>query len=99
LNKATEDELLRIGQEALTNAMRHARAHKIAIDLTFDRRRIVLSITDDGCGFTEPANSTGPNGHFGLKGMKERAAQIRGQIVIRSSSGKGTVVRVEAPAA
>jgi len=98
LNKSTEDELFKIGQEAITNALRHAHAKNIKLDLTYDSGTVVLSIADDGCGFTGTVNATGPNGHFGLKGMRERAEQIQAQLTIRSSAETGTLIRIEAPA-
>ena len=93
-----EDELFRIGQEAVTNAVRHAGAQNISINLTFDTRKLRMTVADDGKGFSGEVNSYGPEGHFGLKGMRERADQINAQLTIDSGLGSGTRISVEAPA-
>ena len=98
LKTIVEDELFRIGQEAIANAVRHSGARQIRVNLTFDSRKLRMTVTDDGCGFTGPVNSEGPEGHFGLKGMRERAERIDAQLNIESSVGSGTTVSVEAPA-
>ncbi len=99
LRQNVEDELLRIGQEAVTNAIRHADPHRITIELAFDTRRVRLAISDDGRGFAFGSHPSSSNGHFGLQGMRERAEQIGGQLFIESAVGKGTKVSVEAPLA
>ncbi len=98
MGERTEDELYRIGQEAVTNALRHSGASRIVINLLFEARRLNMTVTDDGMGFTGDVNSTGPDGHFGLRGMRERAEQIDAELRIESSAGTGTTVSVEAPA-
>jgi signal transduction histidine kinase/ligand-binding sensor domain-containing protein len=90
-----ENELLRIAQEAITNIVRHADAKQIKIGLNFDAKKLRMTIADDGCGFTRQANSSGPDGHFGLKGMEERAEQIGAELIIKSAPGQGTQVSVE----
>lgn len=90
-----ENELLSIGQEAVTNAVRHARAHCIDINLSFEAKKLRLTIVDDGCGFTGQVNSFGPDGHFGLQGMRERAEQIEAELSVTSAPGQGTRVCVE----
>ncbi len=97
LRSNVEDELLRIGQEAVTNALRHAEAASISIELVYAARKLRMTISDDGLGFSVGSFSSGPNGHFGLKGMRERAAQINANLVVDSAEGKGTRVSVEAP--
>ena len=89
-----EDNLLRIGQEALTNALKHAQPHHITIQLTFGPDEVRLQVKDDGCGFVvggqdgvKPAGSG-----FGLIGMRERAAKIGAQLVIHSVPDKGTEI-------
>jgi signal transduction histidine kinase len=97
LPEVIEEALLRIGQEAVTNTVKHADAHCITIELDFSHANIVLLIKDDGKGFV-PENSPGPNdGHFGLLGMAERAKRLGGQITVTSTPGTGTVIRVEIP--
>ncbi|HEX4770941.1 MAG TPA: two-component regulator propeller domain-containing protein [Bryobacteraceae bacterium] len=95
LPATVEDELFRIGQEAVTNAVRHGGAKQIDIELVFDARRLRMTVSDDGCGFEGAVNSSGPDGHFGLKGMRERAKHIQAELRVDSAVGKGTKVWVE----
>ncbi|MDQ2776909.1 MAG: histidine kinase [Acidobacteriota bacterium] len=97
LSRSVEDELFRIGQEAVTNAVRHADAEHISIELNFDGNLLRMTIADDGSGFEGHVNSSGPDGHFGLKGMRERAENIHAKLNVVSAAGKGTKVYVEAP--
>jgi signal transduction histidine kinase len=86
--------LLRIAQEAVANARRHAQAHRIAVRLVFSSDAVTLSVTDDGQGMP----SSGEHGPSqGILGMKERAAQIGGTLSIESGvqGGAGTTLRVE----
>jgi signal transduction histidine kinase len=93
-----EYNLLRIAQEALTNAARHSKARLVEVVLRPSRDRIRLSIRDDGSGFA--ANGAdAARGHFGLIGMKERADGIGALLDIASSPGGGTTVSVELPVA
>lgn len=92
----TESELLRIAQEAVTNVVRHAAATEIDIHLQFTRRRVKMTIADNGRGFAGEAPSTA-DGHFGITGMNERAQQIGGSLKVISSAGEGTQVQVDAP--
>ena len=96
LSPAVEDELLRIAGEAITNVVRHAHAASIDVHLQFDARKFRMTITDDGRGFSGQPNSTGEAGHFGLKGMRERAENIGAKLTIESVPGTGTTVAVEA---
>ncbi|MDB6112690.1 MAG: integral rane sensor signal transduction histidine kinase [Pedosphaera sp.] len=97
LPEVLEENLLRIGQEALTNVIKHSSAGGVKIELEFGNERVALQIKDDGQGFT-PENSVGaPEGHFGLLGMSERAKRLGGQVLITSAPGMGTTVRVEIP--
>ncbi len=98
LGSALEDQLVRIGQEAVTNAVRHAHAENIAIELVFEPKKLRMTIADDGRGFAIEANGRGPAGHFGLQGMRERAEQIKAELKVDSKPGEGTRVSVEATA-
>jgi signal transduction histidine kinase len=91
-----ESNLLRIGQEAINNAVKHAGADRILINLKFDNKHVQLSVRDDGRGF-DADKQTSVNGHFGLVGMRERADQIGGALFIRSREGEGTEVTVDVP--
>jgi len=90
-----ETTLYRIGQEALSNAVRHARPHQVRLSLTCDDVQIVLRVRDDGQGF-DPANP-GTDGHLGLLGMRERAALASGTVDVDSRPGKGTTVVARLP--
>lgn len=97
LPEVIEEALLRIGQEAVTNTVKHAGARSIRIELDFSEPNVVLEIRDDGKGFV-PETCPGPNeGHFGLLGMAERAKRVGGEIKVASTPGTGTVIRVEIP--
>jgi signal transduction histidine kinase/ligand-binding sensor domain-containing protein len=95
LSPEIESELLRIGQEAITNVVRHAGAKNVLIDLNFDPNKVRMTIEDDGHGFSTVAHSFGPNGHFGIQGMKERAGHIDADFEIASEPGRGTKVLIE----
>lgn len=88
------EHLFRIGQEAITNALKHAGADRILIALSFDNDRVILRVRDDGGGFTPGQSSDDLS--FGLVTMAERAAQLAARLEIRSEQGKGTDVEVEA---
>ncbi|GFE71429.1 sensor histidine kinase [Chroococcus sp. FPU101] len=87
-----ENNLMRIGQEALTNAAKYARATEIQIDLVYELTQCTLRIKDNGQGF-DVAPSFVNNG-FGLLGMTERAEQIGAQLTIQSTPGSGTEIVV-----
>nr|WP_253274379.1 AAA family ATPase [Myxosarcina sp. GI1] len=87
-----ESNLLRIGQEALTNAIRHANADEIRVDLLYDRERFCLRVKDNGQGFG--VGSIPCSEGFGLLGMSERAERIGAQLTIRSQPGQGTEIIV-----
>jgi len=88
--------LLRIGQEALTNAFRHARASRIEFELRYEDRGISLRYHDDGVGF-DPEALAHAQGHFGLLGMRERAVALGGSMTINSRAGEGTEIMVRLP--
>jgi signal transduction histidine kinase/ligand-binding sensor domain-containing protein len=87
-----EDNLVRIAQEAVLNAVKHSGARTLKITLDSTPQSIQLSVNDDGSGFDE--RQSAPEGHFGLIGMKERAAQIGADFRITSEPGRGTTVSV-----
>ncbi|NJR62901.1 MAG: PAS domain S-box protein, partial [Cyanobacteria bacterium CRU_2_1] len=94
-----ESNLLRIGQESLTNAIRHANADEIRVELVYDRDRFCLRVKDNGQGFGVGSIPTSEG--FGLLGMSERAERIGAQLTIRSQPGQGTemIVTVDREAA
>lgn len=86
----------RIAQEALTNSLRHSDASERSVTLRFLPAQLRLSIRDNGRGFDQ-ARTAGPeSGHFGLDGMKRRAAKTGGALSIERSTG-GTTVTFETP--
>ena len=86
-----EEGLLRITQEALTNAVKHANARNFTATLSVDALKILLRLVDDGSGFDPHA----PHEGFGLVGMRERVAQMGGEFIIRSKPEVGTEILVE----
>jgi len=90
-----ETNLLRIGQEAINNAVKHAHANRIDVVLNFDTRNVRLSVRDDGRGFD--ADKQVADGHFGLIGMRERAEQIGGVLTIHSAIERGTQIAIDVP--
>ena len=97
VERRMEDELLRIGQEAVANAIRHAGAARIDVELLYGEARVSLQVADDGRGFQPLPGGMGPNGHYGIRGMHERAEQIDATLVVDSTPGEGTRVVVNAP--
>ena len=88
-----EENLLRIGQEVLTNALRHADAGHFCTRLAFEGGEIRLTLSDDGKGFDPAARHDG----FGLLGMRERAEAMGGQLSIQSAKGHGTIITIALP--
>ncbi|MEP1077750.1 PAS domain S-box protein [Leptolyngbya sp. PL-A3] len=87
-----ENNLLRMGQEALTNAIKHANADEIRVELIYDRDQVCLRVKDNGQGFG--VGSIPVSEGFGLLGMSERAERIGAQLTIRSQPGQGTEIIV-----
>ncbi|MBD1865752.1 sensor histidine kinase, partial [Cyanobacteria bacterium FACHB-471] len=87
-----ENNLLRMGQEALTNAIKHANADEIRVELVYDRDQVCLRVRDNGQGFGV-GSIPFPEG-FGLLGMSERAERIGAQLTIGSQPGQGTEIIV-----
>lgn len=86
--------IFRITQEALTNVVKHAAAQTVRIDLKWRERSIVLTVEDDGRGFSRPqARDDG----FGLIGIRERVASLNGEVEIESRHGAGTRLKVQIP--
>ena len=92
-----EHHLLRIGQEAINNAIRHGHAKIIHLDLALDAQEVRLRVSDDGCGFATEEVPGEMADHFGLLGMRERAEKMGGSFRIVSRPGSGTEVEVKTP--
>ncbi|MGD0122761.1 MAG: histidine kinase [Candidatus Limnocylindrales bacterium] len=99
LPAVAQAEVFSIAREALTNVRKHARAHRVGLDLALDGSDLVLRIEDDGVGFDANLLAAGPERwpHFGLAGMRERAQSIGGRIVWHSRHGAGTTVELHVP--
>jgi signal transduction histidine kinase len=90
-----EAQLYRLGQEALANVVKHARASRARVHIAADDDTVTVEVADDGRGF-DPA-TVAPE-HFGLRSMRGRVADLGGRLDITSAPGRGTVLRVEIPA-
>jgi Signal transduction histidine kinase len=97
LPEIVEENILRIGQEALTNVAKHAHATKVSVALEFTPHALKLRVSDNGRGFDIHESAPGGVGHFGLMGMRERAKRLGGRLDVESATGRGTAVSVEIP--
>jgi len=89
------EEIFRIGREALLNAFRHSGAERVETEILFTRDVLSIRIADDGVGIDEQMLSEGGKpGHFGLRGMFERAQRIGAKLTVRSKPGAGTEVEL-----
>ncbi len=95
LQATTEQHLLRMGREAVANAVEHSEAERIDVGLCYDDEGLTLTVSDNGRGFD--AEQRPPAGHFGLTGMRERANKIHASISIDSHNDVGTTIRVVLP--
>ncbi|CAL9566128.1 hypothetical protein SUDANB171_04720 [Streptomyces sp. enrichment culture] len=97
LPAAQEEALLRVAQEALHNALRHATAAKVTVSLDqHPGGRAVLRVSDDGTGF-DPEAVRSAGRHLGLVSMRDRAQAVGGALTVRSAPGAGTVIEMEVP--
>jgi signal transduction histidine kinase len=87
-------EVLRIAHEALHNAVRHAAAKRVTVQLEGGERRLRLEVSDDGIGF-DPRDPELRSRHLGLTSMEERARELGGRLELRSAPGSGTTVTLE----
>lgn len=96
LHPEIEVSVLRIAQEALANAAKHARCTRVGVSLTYLPAEIILDVRDDGAGFD--ASRAAESGGFGVASMQARAARLGGAVVIESEPGAGTTVSARMPA-
>lgn len=91
--------LYRIVQEALSNVVRHAKASRATLKISFEEKEVGLEVCDDGIGFQMPKSPTdfAPSGHFGLLGMRERADLIGARLEVQTEAGGGTRLSVRLP--
>jgi signal transduction histidine kinase len=95
LSSEFQAELYHIALEALNNALKHARAQSVHVQLLRSKATVCLQIRDDGAGFETARMSK--RGGFGISGMQERARRIGGTLTITSTPGQGTSVTVQVP--
>jgi signal transduction histidine kinase len=95
LSGPVEMNLLRIGQEAVANAVKHGRAQHVSIELRYAPASVCLTVSDDGEGFA--AGQASPTGHFGLLDMRERAQFMGSHLRVESEPGRGTCIAVDVP--
>jgi signal transduction histidine kinase len=93
LPRPVEMNLLRIGQEAVANAVKHGHAQHVSIELRYAAASVCLTVRDDGQGFAASLDS--PSGHFGLLDMRERAHSMGSRLRVDSEPGRGTCVAVD----
>jgi signal transduction histidine kinase len=96
LSESVQTELLRICQESFQNILKHSEASAVEVHVEYGNGILKLSIRDNGKGFD--VNSDSPRGHFGLIGLRERAAQLGADLGIQSASGQGTIINISLPA-
>ncbi|MGA6153135.1 GAF domain-containing sensor histidine kinase [Stenotrophomonas sp. NPDC087984] len=96
LPAAQEGAVLRVAQEALHNALRHADARQVDVTLTRHGQGARLRVTDDGRGF-DPSAVRRAGRHLGLVSMRDRAGGVGGALTVESAPGKGTVIEMEVP--
>jgi PAS domain S-box-containing protein len=97
LEPTAEAQLLRIVQEALTNARKHARAGCVRVSVELDGDHVAVTVEDDGVGFDPALLATGEGQKYGLGFMRERAHEVGGCIEFHSAPGEGTQVVVRVP--
>lgn len=97
LDPTVRDEVFRIVGEAMRNASRHAQPKKVEVEIRYDEREFRISVRDDGSGIDRRVAKRGRQGHFGLRGMRERAKLIGGKLTLSSAAGEGTTVILKIP--
>jgi signal transduction histidine kinase len=99
LHPILRDEVYRIASEAVRNAFRHAQAQRIEVEIRYDERQLRLRVRDDGKGIDPKLlNENGRAGHYGLRGMRERAKLMTGNLAVWSELDSGTEVELSIPA-
>jgi signal transduction histidine kinase len=95
--EAVRSEAYGIGREALLNALRHARAARVEVEIDYSGSDLRLVVRDDGCGVEPGVLDSGREGHWGLSGMRERAEKIGARLRLLSATGAGTEVELTVP--
>jgi signal transduction histidine kinase len=99
LHPIARDEIYKVAAEAVRNAYRHAQASRVEVEIHYDKQHFRLRVRDDGRGI-DPRVLGGQaiDGHYGLRGMPERATLIGGKVAVWSEAGAGTEVELSIPA-
>ena len=97
LHPILRDDVYAIAREALRNAFRHAQAHNIEAELTYNGSSFRLRIRDDGKGIDPEIAAAGRAGHYGMKGIRERAKRIGGNLHVWTGTGAGTEIELSIP--
>jgi signal transduction histidine kinase len=99
LHPILRDEIYKIATEALRNAFHHAQANQVEVEIRYDHSQFRLRVRDDGKGMDAAVlSSHGLEGHYGLRGMRERATLIKGKLAVWSEVDEGTEVELRVPA-
>ena len=99
LHPIVRDEIYKIAAEALRNAFRHADAERVEVEIRYDDEQFRLRVRDDGKGIdAKVLANQGLDGHYGLRGMPERAGVIGGKLAVWSEVGAGTEIELQLPA-
>jgi len=96
MHPVVRDEIYRIGYEAIRNACAHSGGECVEVTLEY-AQDLTLRISDDGAGIDSDVAEKGKEGHFGLPGMRERAAGIGSKFTLISSPGSGSVITLVVP--
>jgi signal transduction histidine kinase len=96
LHPIVRDEVYAIASEALRNALRHSGAREVIVKITYSRD-LTIHVVDNGVGIDTATLESGRDGHFGLKGMRERATRIRAKLTISTPAGGGTDLQLVVP--
>jgi signal transduction histidine kinase/ligand-binding sensor domain-containing protein len=96
MHPIVRDEIYRIGYEAIRNACMHSGASRLEVELRYTRD-LTLRVDDNGTGIDPVIADRGKDGHFGLQGMRERAARIGGKLALGSSPNSGTEIKLVVP--
>ena len=99
LHPILRDEVYRIAGEAMRNAFKHAQAQRIEVEIRYDERQFRLRVRDDGKGIDSKLNDDERPGHYGMRGMRERAKLLGGKLTVWSEVETGTEVELSIPAA
>ena len=96
MHPIVRDEIYRIGYEAIRNSCMHSEASQLEVELRYGHD-LALRVSDNGTGIDPAIADGGKDAHFGLQGMRERAARIGGNLTLGSSSNSGTEIKLVVP--